>query len=295
MSNPSSSLVSVVIPALNEGDNLVDTVRYVLENSEWPQLEVIVADDGSTDGSPQKVISLDDPRLRVVTSENLGVAGARNHGAEGAQGEVLVFLDGHCYVPPGWLAPLVGALQHEGAALAGPAFTSIGDTRMCACGVTWQRPTLENVWLPCGEGVTPVPFHIGACQAVRAEIFRAVGGYDRGMTRWGSEDIELCLRLWLLGHRVYAQPATLVYHLFRTSRPYAVDMSQILYNRLRLALLHFEGDQLARVIQPVLGSYEAARALVQSYDSDLIDTRRKLFQARKHDMRWFCQVFGINI
>src|SRR6186997_2198644 len=135
--------VSVVIPALNEGDNLIDTVRYVLDHSQWPQLEVIVADDGSTDGSPDRLSRLGDGRVRLVRSQGLGVAGARNHGAEQATGEVLVFLDGHCYVPPGWLAPLVSALDQPDAALAGPAFSNIGDTRMQACGITWREPGLE--------------------------------------------------------------------------------------------------------------------------------------------------------
>jgi glycosyltransferase involved in cell wall biosynthesis len=287
--------VSVVIPALNEGGNLIDTVRYVLDHSQWPDLEIIVADDGSTDGSPERLARLGDERIQLVRSRGLGVAGARNHGAQNATGAVLVFLDGHCYVPPGWLAPLVAALEQPDAALAGPAFSNIGDTRMQACGITWREATLENVWLPCGRAVEPVPFHIGACQAVRTEIFRAVGGYDQGMTRWGSEDIELCLRLWLMGYQVYAQPASLVYHLFRTSRPYAVDDQQILYNRLRMIALHFDGERLACVLAPLLGVPGVAHSLAQLFDSDTLDERRRLFAERQHTIDWFCERFALPI
>jgi GT2 family glycosyltransferase len=293
MSETYTALVSVVIPALNEGQNLVDTVACVIENSHWPALEVIVVDDGSTDGSAEALST--NGSVRVVRGGGLGVAGARNRGAKEAQGEVLLFLDGHCYVPPGWLAPLVAALEPADAGLAGPAFTNIADPRMRACGITWHDATLENVWMPCGAAVEPVPFHIGACQAVRADIFHALGGYERGMTRWGSEDIELCLRMWLCGYQVYAQPASLVYHLFRTSRPYDVDMYNILYNRLRLALLHFEGDQLQRVLQPILGFTGIAQSLVQALTDDTMKRRHELFAARKHDTTWFCNRFGMHI
>ena len=287
--------VSVVIPARNEGANLVDTVRSVLTHSDWSPLEVIVVDDGSTDGSPRRAAALDRDRVRLVRGQEMGVAGARNHGAEHAQGEILVFLDGHCYVPPGWLKPLIDALATSGAALAGPAFTNIFDTRMQACGITWRDAGLDNVWLPVGAQVEPVPFHIGACQAVRAEVFRQVGGYDRGMTQWGSEDIELCLRLWLLGHQVVAQPASLVYHLFRTSRPYDVDVDQVVYNKLRVVLLHCDGPRLARVLQPMLAYAGIERSLARIFDGDTLDDRRRLFAQRVHDMDWFCARFGLDI
>lgn len=287
--------VSVIIPALNEGENLADTVHFVLEHSAWPQLEVIVADDGSTDDSLDHMARLNDPRIHLVHCSGLGVAGARNFGAEQAIGDILVFLDGHCYVPPGWLAPLVAALAEPNAALAGPAFSNIADPRMQACGITWRDASLENVWLPCGTVIETAPFHIGACQAVRGDIFRQVGGYDRGMTRWGSEDIEFCLRLWLLGYQVYAQPASLVYHLFRTSRPYDVDVSQILYNRLRMVALHFSGEQLGRVLAPMLAAQEAGRSMAQLLESDLLAARQALFSRRQHDMDWFCKRFGIEI
>jgi GT2 family glycosyltransferase len=113
------------------------------------------------------------------------------------------------------------------------------------------------------------------------------------MTRWGSEDIELCLRLWLLGYQVYAQPASLVYHLFRTSRPYEVDAQQILYNRLRMVLLHFDGERLARVLTPMLGVHGVAHSLAMNFDSDTLDFRHRLFAERRYSMDWFCERFAM--
>lgn len=288
--------VTVIIPARNEGKNLIDTARYVLQNSQYDALEVIVVDDGSSDGSIEQMLdTLGIDQVRVVAGSQTGVAQARNRGAEEAHGDILVFLDGHCYVPPGWLGPLVSALSLDKAGLVGPAFTNIRDSRMRACGITWHGPDLQNVWLPCTDSVTIVPFHIGACQAVPAAVFRQVGGYDPGMYSWGSEDIELCLRLWLLGYQVYAQPASLVYHLFRTNRPYEVNTEQILYNHLRLTLMHFDEAYLARAIRVMLAWPGIERVLARAFSDDTPARRQTLFSQRQRNFDWFCQQFHVPI
>lgn len=294
--NDSHGRISVVIPTLNEGDNLVDTVGAVLKNSAVGDLEVIVVDDGSEDGSPERVLAQHgNGRLRVVCSGGVGIARARNAGAVQAGGNIIIFLDGHCYVPPDWLRPLIAPFEHAHVGMVGPAFTSIRDPRMQACGITWRDAGLENVWLPCPDDVIPVPFHIGACQAVRADAFRRLGGYDNGMTRWGSEDIELCLRMWLFGYAVYAQPQSLVYHLFRRSHPYDVDVSQVIYNKLRFVLLHFDEDRLARILRPCLRYAGAELSLVRLFASDTFARRRELIATRTYDLDWFCNLFKIRI
>ena len=286
--------VSVVIPTLNEGANLVDTVRYVLLNSGAELLEVVIADDGSSDGSAEAIREeFGEAPVRIVPGGG-GVARSRNAGARVAKGEVLVFLDGHCYVPEGWLRPLTEALEADDAGLAGPAFTSIRDPRMRACGVTWRDPSLGNVWLPCTDSVAPVPFHIGACQAVRAGAFWDAGGYDEGMTKWGSEDIELCLRMWLLGYAVLAQPATLVYHLFRTSRSYDVDARLIMYNHLRLALLHFDETTLDKIVGQMLAFPEVEKSLAMAMTDGTWQRRQELLARRKRSFEWFRRRFGMT-
>jgi GT2 family glycosyltransferase len=287
--------VSVVIPALNEGQNLIDTVSAVRANSGELDPEVVVVDDGSTDGAPQRIAGrfADDPRVRVVDGPRLGIAQARNEGAWAASGSIVVFLDGHCYVPEGWLAPLIEPFENAEVGMTGPAFASIRDARISACGITWADASLSNVWLS-RDTAGPVPFHIGACQAVRADLFAEVGGFDRGMTRWGSEDIELCLRLWLLGHEVHATPSSLVYHLFRTTRPYDVDPLLIVYNHLRLALLHFDEIRLSQVLARLIHIQGAERCLAKAYANGVVAEREALWAARTRDLDWLFHRFGIG-
>lgn len=287
--------VSVVIPALSEGQNLVDTVQAVHENSGDPAPEIVVVDDGSADGAPERVAGLyaGDDRVRVIRGPGEGIARARNAGAAVARGEAIVFLDGHCYVPPGWLAPLVAPLADPQVAMTGPAFRSIRQPEVAACGVTWADPGLGNVWLPCGAA-GPVPFHIGACQAVRADRFAEAGGFDPGMTRWGSEDIELCLRFWLLGLQVHGAPQSEVYHLFRAARPYSVDVMLILYNHVRLAALHLDGARLAQVLAR-MGDHPAAQgAIARAMSDGTLAERDRLAARRLRDAHWFFSRFGIG-
>lgn len=287
--------VSVVIPALCEGQNLVDTVAAVHANSGPLKPEIIVVDDGSDDGAPKRVSTRfrDDKHVSVIKGPREGIARARNAGAEVARGEIVVFLDGHCHVPEGWLEPLIKPFEDAIVGMSGPAFTSIRAPEMIACGVTWSDPGLGCTWLPA-QTSGPVPFHIGACQAVRADTFALLGGFDAGMTRWGSEDIELCLRMWLMGYEVRAVPESLVYHLFRESRPYSVDNSLILYNLLRLALLHFDETRLGKVLARIIQHEGAEKPLAMAYANGVVGEREAWAKRRVHDTGWFFERFGIG-
>jgi glycosyltransferase involved in cell wall biosynthesis len=83
---------SVVVPLFNKAELVVDTVRSILAQ-EFSDLEVIVIDDGSTDGSVHRLALIIDPRLKVFRQPNGGVSTARNAGIEKASGKFISFLD----------------------------------------------------------------------------------------------------------------------------------------------------------------------------------------------------------
>jgi glycosyltransferase involved in cell wall biosynthesis len=85
-------LVSIIIPAYNTGRYLEPTIRSALDQT-WPHTEVIVVDDGSTDGSLEVARRFSGPRLRVIAQPNRGSCAARNTGAQAARGDYLQFLD----------------------------------------------------------------------------------------------------------------------------------------------------------------------------------------------------------
>ena len=140
------NLVSIVIPTLNEGSLLGMTVENILEQTSYPSYEILVVDDGSTDGSCEPFADPSGP-VRVVRGGGLGVARARNRGAQEARGEFLVFLDAHCTVSPGWLDSLVEPMKQPGVGLAGPTFTKLHRTEPRGAGMVWTDYTLDPAWL----------------------------------------------------------------------------------------------------------------------------------------------------
>jgi glycosyltransferase involved in cell wall biosynthesis len=291
--------VSIVVPAHNEGENLLDTVRCVLENTAYPNYEVIVVDDRSTDGSGERLSQTfgTDGRVGAVKAEGVGVAKARNLGATSASGEILVFLDAHCYTPPNWLAGLIQPLADTRVGMVGPAIATMCHPRdVRGLGLTWRDTSMAIEWLGQRQNAAyPVPLLCGACQAVRKADFVKLGCYDPGMTRWGSEDEELCLRYWLMGHEVWVQPQTVINHLFRASHPYETQAQKIMYNRLRLAMLHLSDERMSRVLQ----HYRNVSGLDQIMDwlqhSDVMSRRAELQALRCRDDDWFCNKFGCPV
>jgi GT2 family glycosyltransferase len=282
-------LCSVVVATRNEGAMLHETVRSVLEETAYPHLEVVVVDDGSTDGS---CAGLDGGRVRVVRGEQLGAPRARNLGAAHAQGEYLIFLDAHCRVSPNWLHALVAALEPPDVAIAGPGITSLREPGRRGCGMTWVSATLETAWIEPQQS-TPyeVPFVPGGCQAYRASTFELVGRFDEGMTIWGFEDIEISLRAWLLGYRLMGAPGTTVAHDFREQRAFDVPDFGVLFNYLRLVHLHFAPWRVERALRAI-GAYPSLDvALRQLSDSDVLELRGELEAVRVFDDDWFFEVF----
>jgi glycosyltransferase involved in cell wall biosynthesis len=91
-----SPLVSVVIPVYNRGARLQPTVQSVLEQTlSSAEIEIIIVDDGSTDDTVAFLHKTygDEPRVKIVTQPNGGVARARNRGLEEARGEFIAYLD----------------------------------------------------------------------------------------------------------------------------------------------------------------------------------------------------------
>lgn len=291
--------VSIVIPALNEGENLVDTVRCVLENTVYPNLEIVVVDDGSTDGCGDRLTEVlgRDRRVGLVRAEGSGAGQARTLGATCASGEILIFLDAHCYTPPHWMDGLIGPLADARVGMVGPAIATMRYGYAApGLGMTWRDASLRVEWLGQRENTPyPVPLLSGVCQAVRKADLVRLGYYDPGMTRYGSEDLELCLRYWLLGYEALVQPQTVVYHLFRESHPYEIQVCETVYNCLRLAMLHLSRERVNRVLTYYrsMPGFDEVMGWLQR--SDVISRRNQLQALRCRDDDWFCTRFDCRI
>lgn len=266
------------------------TIESIARHSEGLDCEAIVVDDGSTDGSVAALRGRENGRVKIVRGGRLGVARARNLGATHARGEYLVFMDAHCRVSPGWLDRFVEVLSHPDVGLAGPSFTKLETPYPRGCGMYWSDYTLDPCWFetPESAGCYEAPLTTGACQAFRRDAFEALGGYDPGFTRWGFEDVEMCLRTWLLGYRVAVQPLVTIAHYFRESRDnYTVDDEQVTYNFLRMIYLHFSPRRIRLVREAIQGNPHLAAAQERLADSDVFDRRERMLACRVRDDGWF--------
>jgi cellulose synthase/poly-beta-1,6-N-acetylglucosamine synthase-like glycosyltransferase/spore germination protein YaaH/peptidoglycan/xylan/chitin deacetylase (PgdA/CDA1 family) len=202
-------LISVLIPCFNEAKVIESAIRGILA-SKWKNLEVLVLDDGSSDGTSDVVSRAfaDEPRVALMTFENAGKARALNRGLTRATGDVVVALDADTQFPPEtlprlvrWFAdPRVGAVA--GNALVGNRGNLI--TRWQALEyVTAQN--LERRALAALGAVTVVP---GAVGAWRRSALTELGGYPADTL---AEDQDLTLAVQRAGWRVEFDPQARAY------------------------------------------------------------------------------------
>jgi GT2 family glycosyltransferase len=191
-------MISVILPVRNGLPWLKDQLQALIDQQcvDW---ELIIADNGSTDGSPavarrwadrhEHVRWIDAPTAR-------GAAGTRNSAVRAAHGELLAFCDADDLVQPGWLATCVKALAEVDVAAGIFDFWSLN-------GRPKSSPTPAAMqqfgFLPAG---------LSANLAVRRNAFEDVGGFDEELPI--GEDIDLCWRLQLAGFRFIVESGAVV-------------------------------------------------------------------------------------
>lgn len=287
--------ISVVVLTLNEGEMLRKTVQAL--DATLPEgAEILVVDDGSTDGSPDFLNHAspeNECRKRLFRTDHLGVARGRNFGGRRAQGEIIVFSDAHVEPPPGWWEPLLEVLKDPAVGAAGPGITDFADPDRRGFGMRFLDASLDAEWLcPEYDDVIPVPLLPGGFWAIRRDVFETTGGFDEGMLRWGSEDFEFSLRLWMLGYELRVAPEVEVAHLFRDAGNYVVESRWARHNQLRTAYLHFSDERFERVRHSLaeLDDFEAGYQLF--LQSSAPERRAELRAARVRDDDWYFQKFG---
>lgn len=284
-------VVSIVVISRNEGEELARTIESIHANTRVPY-ELIVVDDGSTDGSTDFVRENTDWRL--VRTRDQGVAKARNLGARLASADVVVFADAHIRAPEFWHEPVLDAVMLPDVAAVAPGIYSLEEPRRRGFGLATVGPDLHHRWLrkSCDEPYA-VPVLPGCFLAMRREVFLETGGFDDGLYQLGGNDVELCLRLWTLGWELRVIPAVEVGHLFRVNTPYHASWVSAVHNRLRTAFVHFNDDRCHRVIEE-LRSFEAfPEALVRVAQTDIASRRIALMSKRRYDDDWFFRKFDL--
>ncbi|MGQ1797885.1 bifunctional polysaccharide deacetylase/glycosyltransferase family 2 protein [Kocuria oceani] len=197
-------LVTVVLPVFNE-EPVVSRTLDALRTSDYPALEVVAVDDGSTDGTLRILqdYARDWPQLKVLTQENGGKSVASNQGILIARGEIVITLDGDTLFEPDTIRMLARHFyDHDGTrpvgAVAGQV--KVGNRRNLL--TMWQ--SLEYLCGICinrmASGVAgAISVAPGACTAWRRTALQQAGGYSHDTL---AEDMDLTLSIQRLGYAV---------------------------------------------------------------------------------------------
>jgi GT2 family glycosyltransferase len=279
--------------AHNEGEALRRTVHALLGTLPEDG-EVVVVDDDSSDGAPDQLAGAY-PTVRVMRpAARAGPALARNIGARAAAGGVFVFSDAHVTPPMDWLEPMLEVLRRPGVGAVAPAVAVAGHEGVRGYGRTWRDTGLRSHWLDGGSlEPHPVPLLGGCFMAMSRAVFEDCGGFDEGLPRWGCEDDELSLRLWMLGYECHVVPDVVVTHAFRSRFPYVVESAGVTHNLLRIAVIHLTGPRLAQALSALQRRVQFAEALGRVLESDAQEHRAALARRRQRDDAWFCDRFKI--
>lgn len=185
-------VISIVIPLYNAGRWIMETLQSVQAQT-FPQWEIVVVNDGSTDDGPALVqaAAARDPRIRFFQQANAGPAVARHFGAQQVRGEWLLFLDADDLLPPERLAKDLAAAQQypQAQVIAGSVEWFSADGKVAHQGLLAADPEL-NRWRHQFHAV----FNFSAL-LVRREAYHTYGGFSSDRSVFYAEDYEYTLRL----------------------------------------------------------------------------------------------------
>ncbi len=204
---PSYPLVSVIVCSYNGAKTLVQCLES-LGKIDYPNYEVILVDDGSTDDTAE--IAARFPSVRYVHQTNHGLSHARNHGAAVAKGEIFAYTDSDCMADQEWLYYLVGTLLSGNyGGVGGPNISPPAQNWVQAC-VAAAPGGPSHVLL-----TDTVAEHIPGCNmAWYRWAFESVGGFDPEYHKAG-DDVDFCWRVQQAGHEIAFSPSALVWHYRR--------------------------------------------------------------------------------
>jgi GT2 family glycosyltransferase len=253
--------VSVVVLNWN-GRDFLDTCLRSLAALEYPadKLELILCDNGSTDGSVEYVRAVH-PRFRVVALDrNHGFAEGNDLAAAEATGEWVGFLNNDMEVPPDWLRAMLRPLEKRPqlACVASRVMNRDGSLiDFIGGGVNFQGHGLQldhDAAASPHDVERPLLFACGGAMLVRRELFLEIGGFDPAYFAF-FEDVDLGWRLNLLGHDVWYCPAASVRHRHHgTASRLPAHQLRVLSERNALYTIYknYDGKNLATVLPVAL-------------------------------------------
>ena len=238
--------VSVVIPTYNRRPILEKCLLALEQQQACPLIdryEVVVVDDGSTDGTPDwlRENATRFPHVRLIEQSHGGPAEGRNRGVDHAQGDVIVFIDSDLVVTDSFLSCHAGSLVSSWAERGDRLCFTYGAVVNTA---NFEQPTAERHKL---RDLSWAYFATGNV-AIDKEVLQRAGLFDTGFRLYGWEDLELGERLRRMGVKLIKCPAAVGYHWHPALTLDQIPrLIQVEGERARMGLVFFRKHPTRRV------------------------------------------------
>jgi glycosyltransferase involved in cell wall biosynthesis len=195
--------VSVIVCAHNAADTIEECLDSLLA-CDYPELDVVVCEDGSTDGTD--VIAAGYP-FRLVRLDHIGLSAARNAGVRAAKGEIVAFIDADAACHPEWPYHLALSLEDQDVAATGGPNLPVEDAPLVERAVSASPGGPVEV-LVSHDRAEHVP---GCNMAYRKQALEDIGGFDP-VYRSAGDDVDVCWKLLDRGDEIAFAPAAQVRH-----------------------------------------------------------------------------------
>ena len=178
--------VSIIVPTFNRKTELEQCVKSLL-NLTYKDYEIIIVDDGSSDGTEELIRGLD-ANIVYIRQKNAGPAVARNTGIQHMKGEFAVFTDSDCIVDKKWLEELMVLFANDDVGMVGGVTIENKKTRI-----------LNNIV----EKVSNNPEYLPTNNiAFRYELLKDINGFNTSFYFPAGEDVDICFRLRKIGYGI---------------------------------------------------------------------------------------------
>lgn len=211
--------VSIIVPVFNQLGYTLACLYSVLMSPTRYRMEIIIADDCSTDGTSEVFAAGVGHIRHVLTSGNKGFILNCNEAAQVARGRYLVFLNNDTFVLPGWLDELIGTLEAQpDIGLAGSKLIYPDGRLQEAGGIIWRDASAWNFGRyddprkPEYSYLRSVDYVSGASIAIPRNIWSEMNGFDTWYDVAYGEDSDLALRIRKSNRRVVLQPLSMLIH-----------------------------------------------------------------------------------
>lgn len=299
--------ISAVLVNFNSGGTILRAIQSLVEQGDvWD--EIVVVDNGSSDGSDLEVGRCY-PFVRIIVlGQNRGLSNARNAGLAAVQSDYVLFVDDDVYLTPSSLQKMMAALVEIGASVVCPRILLHPENDIVQCdgagihftGVLDMRhPFGQAALLPVGRALTKG--FIGACMLFDAKVLRSLGGFDEDYFFY-FEDLELSYRMSSLGYKICCEASAVVLHergagtknlSFRGEGAYPARRAYFtLRHRWLTILLHYRLRTVFFLL-PVFVLYESAaftevllRGWLKEYFGALFSLAKVVPSILKSRARW---------